>query len=360
MLGLGCAALEPPFVDREPELLRRWSGKIGVIRHPRRCRGCAKQDACIVKARERTHQPKTREKNLVRRATEPGLQQRALQFRRTRQAVEHDRHIDQRIVAVGRLPVDQPQALAIEQDVVRDRIVVAGDQFRRACVIGFAEPFKAFDMRVQQAGRKNTGSAHMRKQAGDDIGIVDEGWKDRRGLNARKQHSQRLRQRPRPRAARIGLKRLLFDEVDHRDAGRFIEVVNPRGNPRLRRDAHGEILVRIAQRTWLSLHPQQIAPAAGLDPEYRRAGGSAGNGRDRADGNGADDRGKRRARGLALRVRQRAEMVLNHDYSIHRATDGGDQPPTSMFRSTKQAPPARRMRLQRSSAAGRVSAPIRT
>ena len=30
-----------------------------------------------------------------------------------------------------------------------------------------------------------------------------------------------------------------------------------------------------------------------------------------------------------------------------------------MFRSTKQAPPARRMRLQRSSAAVRVSAPIR-
>ena len=35
-------------------------------------------------------------------------------------------------------------------------------------------------------------------------------------------------------------------------------------------------------------------------------------------------------------------------------------PLTFMFRNTRQAPPARRMRLQRSSAAGRVSAPIRT
>ena len=35
-------------------------------------------------------------------------------------------------------------------------------------------------------------------------------------------------------------------------------------------------------------------------------------------------------------------------------------PPHTLFRSTKQAPPARRMRLQRSSAAGRVSAPTRT
>ena len=35
-------------------------------------------------------------------------------------------------------------------------------------------------------------------------------------------------------------------------------------------------------------------------------------------------------------------------------------PGTPLFRSTKHAPPALRMRLQRSSAAGRVSAPIRT
>ena len=35
-------------------------------------------------------------------------------------------------------------------------------------------------------------------------------------------------------------------------------------------------------------------------------------------------------------------------------------PGTPLFFSTKHAPPALRMRLQRSSAAGRVSAPIRT
>ena len=35
-------------------------------------------------------------------------------------------------------------------------------------------------------------------------------------------------------------------------------------------------------------------------------------------------------------------------------------PGTPLLRNTKHAPPALRMRLQRSSAAGRVSAPIRT
>src|SRR5215468_8877517 len=42
--------------------------------------------------------------------------------------------------------------------------------------------------------------------------------------------------------------------------------------------------------------------------------------------------------------------------------DGGVQPYplADLLRRTKQAPPARRMRLQRSSASGRVSAPMRT
>ena len=47
---------------------------------------------------------------------------------------------------------------------------------------------------------------------------------------------------------------------------------------------------------------------------------------------------------------------------LQKAIDqtSGQPPPHPLFRSTKQAPPARRMRLQRSSASGRVSAPIRT
>src|ERR1700675_2028051 len=87
---------------------------------------------------------------------------------------------------------------------------------------------------IKQAGHKKTGSAHMREQARDDVRVVDEGWEDRRGLNARKQLSQRLCQRARP--ARIGFQRLLVDEVDHRDAGDLIDIMDIRCNPGLRRD----------------------------------------------------------------------------------------------------------------------------
>jgi hypothetical protein len=140
-------------------------------------------------------------------------------------------------------------------------------------------------MRIKQARGKQTGPPHMREQARDDVGIVDVIRKDRGGLHPRKQFSQRLRQRARP--ARIGFHRLLLDEVDHYDTGRLVDIADRRRNPRLRRDAHRDILVRIAQRAWLSLHPQQIARAADLETKGRCGRNSAGNRRDRPDGIGA-------------------------------------------------------------------------
>jgi hypothetical protein len=125
----------------------------------------------------------------------------------------------------------------------------------------------------------------MREQARDDVRIVDEGWEDRRGLNARKQLSQRLCQRARP--ARIGFQRLLVDEVDHRDVGDLIDTMDIGCNPGLRRDAHRGILVRIAQRIWLSLHAQQIAAAAGIEAKGRCRRSSARNRRDRVDRSGS-------------------------------------------------------------------------
>jgi hypothetical protein len=252
VLGPRRAGLEPPFVDREPELLQSWGRKIGVARHPRGRRGSAEQDTRIVEARERMYQFEPVANGLVRRAAEPCSQQHVRQFRRKRETVEDNRHVDQSIIAISRFPVDQPEAFAIEQDVARDEIVVAGDKTCQTRVISLVEPLKAPNMRIKQAGRKKTGSAHMREQARDDVRIVDEDWEDRRGLNARKQLSHRLCQRARP--ARIGFQRLLVDEVDHRDAGDLIDKMDIRCNPGLRRDAHRGILVRIAQRTWLSLH----------------------------------------------------------------------------------------------------------
>src|SRR6266566_5904588 len=116
------------------------------------------------------------------------------------------------IVAIGRFPVDQPETFAVEQDVARDGIVMAGDKTSQTCIIGLVEPLKTRDVRIKNAGGKKTGSAHMREQARDDVRIVDEGGEDRRGLDARQQLSQRLCQRV--RAARIGAQRSLRDEVD--------------------------------------------------------------------------------------------------------------------------------------------------
>jgi hypothetical protein len=59
-------------------------------------------------------------------------------------------------------------------------------------------------------------------------------------------------------------------------------------------------------------------------------------------------------RGACHRARIRATRWLHPGYgNVH-------QPGTPLLRNTKHAPPALRMRLQRSSAAGRVSAPMRT
>ena len=101
VLGLGRTSLEPPFVDREPELLRSWRGKIGVIRHPRRCSRRAEHNARIVKAGERTNRREPGTKPLVRRAAEPGREQHIFQLLGTGEMIEHDRRIDEGIVATG-------------------------------------------------------------------------------------------------------------------------------------------------------------------------------------------------------------------------------------------------------------------
>jgi len=187
--GLGCTSLEPPFVDREPELLRSWSGKISVIGHPRRRGRRAEHDARIIKAGESADRREPGTKPLVRRAAEPGREQHAFQLLRTREMIEHDRRVDEGIIATSRFPVDQPEPFAIEQDVARSGIVVAGDQTGRACIVGFADQFEAFHMGIKQPGGKQTGPPHMREQARDDVGIVDVIREDRGAACTREKSS---------------------------------------------------------------------------------------------------------------------------------------------------------------------------
>ena len=170
-------------------------------------------------------------------------------------------------------------------------------------------------MRIKEAGCKKTGSAHVSEQAGDDVGIVDELREQRRGLQASQQLSQRLRQCARP--ARIDLQRLPLDEVRHCDAGRLVDMVDWRGNSRLRCDAHGDILMRIAQRTGPAFHPHQVAPVADLDPKGRCTRSSASHRRDRADRGGTKGGSQRRAHHLALCSKKRVYGTVAHDCPCH-------------------------------------------
>jgi len=229
----------------------------------------------------------------------------------------HPRDIDEGIVAIGRFPVDQPKAFSVEQDVARDGIVVAGDEPRQTGIVGVAELLKARDVRIKHARRKQTGSPHMREQARDDVRIVDEEWEGRRGLHARKQLSQRPRQRGRP--ARIAVQRLLRDEVDHRDPRGLIDVMNPRRNPRLRGDTHRGILMRIAQRTRLPLYAQQVAPAANVKAKGRCRRSATRNRRDRVDRGGTEGGSERGVHVFALFGGERVEGMIIHDCFLSHA-----------------------------------------
>jgi hypothetical protein len=136
-------------------------------------------------------------------------------------------------------------------------------------------------MLIEYAAGKKTGSAHMCKQPGNDIGILDEAGKDLRRLNARKQFAQRPRQCG--WTARISLQRHLLDEIGHHNAGRLVHIPDLGRNPRLCGNAHGHVLVWISKRTGLSLDPQQIWPLANLYPIDRCRRRATGERHDRAD-----------------------------------------------------------------------------
>ncbi len=71
-------------------------------------------------------------------------------------------------------------------------IVVTGDQLYRTQRIALADALKAFGMRVEEAGHEKTGSADMREQPRDDVGIVDEIRERWRGLQTHQQRAKRL------------------------------------------------------------------------------------------------------------------------------------------------------------------------
>src|SRR5437868_12892889 len=81
------------------EISRSWRREIFVAAHPGRGRRSAEKNAGVIKSRERTNQIEPRTKVLVQRTAEASRNEYVFQLSRRRQIVQHDRHIDQRIIA---------------------------------------------------------------------------------------------------------------------------------------------------------------------------------------------------------------------------------------------------------------------
>jgi hypothetical protein len=72
-----------------------------------------------------------------------------------------DSHIDERVVAISGLPVDHPEAFAIEQNVVGEWIVVAGNRLLRIPDVDLADTREVFRVRVEHTRCKEACSAHV-------------------------------------------------------------------------------------------------------------------------------------------------------------------------------------------------------
>ncbi len=83
--------------------------------------------------------------------------------------MDQGRHIDQGIVAIGSLPVDEPQPLAIEQDVRGIEVVVTGDQCGAVPGIGLADALKALAVTIEQARCEQAGIEQAAKQGSNHV-----------------------------------------------------------------------------------------------------------------------------------------------------------------------------------------------
>src|SRR3954452_15884175 len=159
----------------------------------------------------------------------------------------------------------------------------------------------------------------MRAQSGHDVGVVDEQRKSGSCLDAREQLSQRLRQRTRP--AGIAPQRPLLNEIHNGNAVGLVDMMNLRRYPRLRCDPQRDILMRIAQRTWMSLEPQQKPAVTEVKLKCGCTGGSAGNGSHRGHLSGAKGGDNRCPNGLAILLGKSLQCRFDHEPWLLQALD---------------------------------------
>src|SRR5689334_17726674 len=97
--------------ERGAEFVRGGRLEIGLRSRARRGCGEAQQQARVVESRELTHQREARTQRAAGLLAEPSFDQRLLERGRVREVLEKYRDVGQRVVAVRRLPVDEPEPL---------------------------------------------------------------------------------------------------------------------------------------------------------------------------------------------------------------------------------------------------------
>jgi hypothetical protein len=205
------------------------------------------------------------------------------------------------------LPVDQPQALTIEEEVLRVRIVVAGDEGVGLPGVGVPDPLEAGAMGVQEPWSHPTGALEVGEHPGLVVEVVPVSLEGRRLVQPRQQ-SARVPGRP-WRPSRVVRHRPLGHEVHHHDARLGIEVSDRGRDARVRRDAHALVLVRVPHGARQHLDANQVGAVRCVDAIRERARPAA------------RDRGHRSRRRAERSVHNRAHEVsvlLRDDRQIER------------------------------------------
>ena len=120
------------------------------------------------------------------------------------------------------LPVDQPEAVTIEEEVLLVRVVVAGDERIGLPWVGVPDPLEARPMGVQEPWCHPAGALEEGEHRGLVVEVVPMGLKGRRLVQPCQQPA-RVPGRP-WRASGMVRHRPLGHEAHHHDAGLGIEV----------------------------------------------------------------------------------------------------------------------------------------
>ena len=151
---------------------------------------------------------------------------------------------------------------------------------------------------VEHARREEPCAADPVPQAADHVGIAEEARERRRCLDKSEKRADRLRERR--GSSRKSPDRMLRDEIHNGHTGYLINMMQARRDPRIRRDPHRPILVRIAEGARRPFDADEIGPAADIDAKRESTRRPAPDGHDRFDLGSAECRPDRRMDRLAM------------------------------------------------------------